>query len=68
MSPNAEDELQKWNSFAAILLRKTSEFVINLNTNKSTIENYDNSHLSETFDFFKVPLGKMEKALANVYH
>jgi len=68
VSPNAEDELQKWNSFAAILLRKTSEFVINLNTNKSTIENYDNSHLSETFDFFKVPLGKMEKALANVYH
>jgi hypothetical protein len=68
VSPNAEDELQKWNSFATILLRKTSEFITNLNTNKSTIVNYDNSHLSETFDFFKVPLGKMEKALANVYY
>jgi hypothetical protein len=68
VSPNAEDELQKWNSFATILLRKTSEFVTNLNTNKSTTENYDNSHLSEIFDFFRVPLGEMEKALANVYY
>jgi hypothetical protein len=68
VSPNAEDELRTWNSFAAILLRKTSEFVTNLDTNKSTNENYDNSHLSETFDFFKVPIVDMEKALADVYY
>ena len=67
-SSNAEDELGKWNSFATILLRKTSEFVTNLRTNKGIIENYDDSHLSKTFDFFKVPRGDMEKALSNVYY
>jgi hypothetical protein len=66
-SSNAEDELQKWNSFATILLKKTSECVTNLRT-KGTIENYDDSHLSEAFAFFKVPRGDMEKALANVYY
>jgi hypothetical protein len=68
-SSNAEDELRKWNSFATILLRKTSEFVTNLRTNKGIIENYDDSrHLSDAFDFFKVPRGDMEKALADVYY
>jgi hypothetical protein len=67
-SPNAEDELRTWNSFAAILLRKTSEFVTNLEANKGTIKNYDNSHLSETFEFFEVPIAEMEKALANAYY
>lgn len=67
-SPNGDDELQKWNSFATILLRKTSEFFTNLRTDKGIIENYDDSHLSEAFDFFKVPGGDMEKALANVYY
>jgi len=67
-SSDAEDELQKWNSFATILLKKTSEFVTNLRTNKGTIENYDDSHLSEAFVFFKVPRGDMEKALANLYY
>src|SRR5919106_786044 len=38
-SSNAEHELQKWNSFATILLRRTSEFVTNLRTNKGAIEN-----------------------------
>jgi hypothetical protein len=66
-SSNAEDELRKWNSFATILLRKTSEFVTNLGTNKDIIENYDDSHLSGAFAFFKVPRGDMEKALTNVY-
>jgi hypothetical protein len=67
-SSNAEDELRKWNSFATILLRKTSEFVTNLRTNEVIIENYDDNHLSEAFDFFKVPSGDMERALANVYY
>jgi hypothetical protein len=67
-SSDAEDELQKWNSFATILLKKTSEFVTNLRTNKGTIKNYDDSHLSEAFAFFKVPRGDMEKALANLYY
>ena len=67
-SSDAEDELQKWNSFATILLKKTSEFVPNLRTNKGTIENYDDSHLSEAFAFFKVPRGDMERALANLYY
>jgi hypothetical protein len=67
-SSNAEDELGKWNSFATILLRKTSEFVTNLRTNKGIIENYDDRDLSEAFDFFEVPRGDMEKALANVYY
>jgi hypothetical protein len=67
-SSNAEDELQKWNSFATILLRKTSEFVTSLRTDKGIIENYDDNHLSEAFDFFKVTSGDMEKALANVYY
>jgi hypothetical protein len=67
-SSDAEDELQKWNSFATILLKKTSEFVSNLRTNKGTIENYDDSHLSEAFAFFKVPRDDMEKALANLYY
>jgi hypothetical protein len=67
-SSNAEDELREWNSFATILLRKTSEFVTNLGTNKGIIEDYDDSHLSEAFDFFKVPSGDMEKALVNVYY
>jgi hypothetical protein len=67
-SSNAEDELGKWNSFATILLRKTSEFVTNLRTNKGVIKNYDDRDLSEAFDFFEVPRGDMEKALANVYY
>lgn len=67
-SSDAEDELQKWNSFATILLKKTSEFVTNLRTNKGTVKNYDDSHLSEAFAFFKVPRGDMEKALANLYY
>jgi hypothetical protein len=67
-SSNAEDELRKWNSFATILLRKTSEFVTNFRTDKGIIENYDDNHLSEAFDFFKVTSGEMEKALANVYY
>jgi hypothetical protein len=67
-SSNAEDELGKWNSSATILLRKTSEFVANLRTNRGIIENYDDSHLLETFDFFEVPRDDMEKALANVYY
>jgi hypothetical protein len=70
-SSNAEDELGKWNSFATILLRKTSEFVTNLRSNKGIIENYDDRDLSdllEAFNFFEVPRGDMEKALANVYY
>ena len=67
-SSDVEDELQKWNSFATFLLKKTSEFVTNLRTNKGTIENYDDSHLSEALAFFKVPRGDMEKALANLYY
>lgn len=67
-SSDGDDELRKWNSFATILLRKTSEFVTNLRTNKGIIENYYDSHLSEAFEFFKVPGGDMEKALANVYY
>jgi hypothetical protein len=39
-----------------------------LRTNNSIIENYDDSHLSEAFAFFKVPRGDMEKALSNVYY
>jgi hypothetical protein len=68
MSSDADNELRKWNSFATILLRKISEFVINLKANKSALENYDNSHLQEAFEFFEVPVRDIEKALANIYY
>jgi hypothetical protein len=69
MSSDANKELRKWNSFATVLLRKTSEFVTNLKANKrSVLENYDDSHLQETFEFFEVPIRDIGKALANIYY
>jgi hypothetical protein len=69
MSSDADNELHKWNSFATVLLRKISEFIANMKANKrSALENYDNSHLQETFEFFKVPIRDIEKALANIYY
>ena len=68
MSSDADNELRKWNSFATILLRKISEFVTNLKTNKSTLENYDDSHLQEAFEFFEVPIRDIDKVLANIYY
>ena len=68
MSSDADNELRKWNSFATILLRKISEFVTNLKTNKSTLENYDNSHLQQAFEFFEVPIRDIDKVLANIYY
>ena len=68
MSSDVNNELRKWNSFATVLLKKTSEFVANLKANKSALENYGDSCLQETFEFFKVPIRDIEKALANIYY
>lgn len=68
MSADPDNGLRSWNFFATKLLRKASEFVSDLGTNKKSITSDHDSYLEETFKFFEVPLADVRIAMTNVYY
>jgi hypothetical protein len=55
--------LSRWNTFAAKLLRKTSDFFNNIEMDIKP----DDNDLEETFEFFQVPVGQVNAAIEELY-
>jgi hypothetical protein len=55
--------LERWNIFAAKLLRKTSDFFINIGMDIKP----DDNDIEETFEFFQVPVGQLNAAIDELY-
>jgi hypothetical protein len=55
--------LVSWNTFAAKLLRKTSDFFNNIETDIKP----DDTDIEETFKFFQVPVGQVNAAIEELY-
>lgn len=55
--------LERWNIFAAKLLRKTSDFFNNIGMDI----NPDDNDIEETFEFFQVPVGQVNAAIEELY-
>lgn len=55
--------LERWNIFAAKLLRKTSDFFINIGMDIKP----DDNDIEETFEFFRVPIGQLNAAIEELY-
>jgi hypothetical protein len=66
---NSDKDLEKWNSFANILLTEASETVVKARTNQKEVRKaYSNNiRLKEAFDFFGVPEKEIDHELESMY-
>jgi hypothetical protein len=68
---NSDKDLQKWNSFAYILLTEASETVVKARTNqKEVTKSYNNNNirLKEALNFFDVPENEIDHELESMYY
>ena len=68
---NSNKDLQKWNSFANILLMEASETLVKARTNQKEVrKSYSNNNirLKETLDFFDVPEEEIDHELESIYY
>ena len=69
-SLNSDKDLEKWNSFANILLTEASETVVKARTNQKEVrKSYSiNVRLKEALDFFGVPEKEIDHELESMYY